>query len=112
METRTHWLFDAVEGVIALWNRVRHADLDLEDKLPTINQIKLADYLVIGSSGDDSSAVQLTYRLKESGLREAFPDSSSWFRAFVDTVVNEYERGVAAKDIAAGLKFRAITAHL
>jgi hypothetical protein len=116
METRTQWLLDAVDRVVAFWDEMQSLDLSHDEKLDRVTQLRLAALLSIGEKGSKSSAVQLAARLGECNVREAFSDSSrgssSWFRAFITLVVEEHERGMAVRDIAALIKLRAITTVL
>lgn len=105
---RERWLREAVNNITVMWERMRNSTfLSYQDKLDRITQVALASEIGIGKDKDPDSVIEvLRNRLIECGVRDMFFGSGSWYDSFVQTVVEEIERGLTSEQIVLNLKSR------
>jgi hypothetical protein len=100
-------LLKAINAVASLWKVVRNNPRPFDKKLLLITQLDLAPELGIHGQDDKTKRTQVAAWLKKGcDLNSMFSDSHSWYRCFVQTVVEEIERGSAPEAVVKSLQLR------
>ncbi len=99
-------LLEDVRAVISDWRSVRNMGRPLPEQYKQVTQARVAALLGLDGVGTTTGDRKLVARLKRRKVHEMFPHAESWFRAFANTVIEEFEGGADAEDIAQDLIFR------
>jgi hypothetical protein len=100
-------LLKAVDAVASIWEHVRnYPNRSYQKRLDMITQADLARALGYKSQDEKNLINTASNYLTRCQVREMFPNSESWFRSFVETVVELIEKKISSEEIVSRLKSR------